>query len=75
MEYVFPHKGYAKINDQFMLGDDILVAPVLEKGAVSREVVLPDGQWRAEDGEIFDGGRKITIDVPLERMPYFTKID
>ena len=32
MEYVFPNQGYALISDQFMLGNNILVAPFLEKG-------------------------------------------
>ena len=32
MEYVFPFNGFANINDQFMLGDDILIAPHLKKG-------------------------------------------
>ncbi|MBO5219687.1 MAG: glycoside hydrolase, partial [Clostridia bacterium] len=73
MEYAYPHCGYERIADQFMLGDDILCAPVIEKGARSRSVVLPEGRWRADDGEVYDGGQTITIDVPLARIPYFTK--
>jgi alpha-glucosidase (family GH31 glycosyl hydrolase) len=34
------------INDQFALGDDIVVAPVVEKGARCRDVYLPTGYWR-----------------------------
>lgn len=74
MEYVFPHCGYAKINDQFMLGSDILVAPVINKGETERDVVLPEGRWESEQGEIFDGGQTIKITVPIERIPYFRKI-
>lgn len=55
--------------DQHFLGDDLLVAPVVEEGAVSRSVVLPPGAWfslmgtdRFEGGE---GGTKVTIDAPL----------
>ena len=33
---------------EFLLGNDLLVAPVLEEGAVSRDVYLPRGQWRDE---------------------------
>jgi len=36
LEYAYPHRGYAGIKDQFLLGDDILVAPLLEKGARAR---------------------------------------
>ena len=37
MEYVFPHKGYANIVDQFLLGDTILVAPYLKSGEGTRK--------------------------------------
>src|SRR5262249_55540340 len=39
MEYVFPHQGYERVNDQFLLGDRILVAPGLERGAAHRDVL------------------------------------
>ncbi len=74
MEYVFPHQGYAKINDQFMLGNDILAAPVLQPGVRERSVVLPEGRWEADDGTVYDGGQTITIETPLERTPYFKKV-
>lgn len=38
MAYVFPDQGLEQVIDQFMLGDRLLVAPVLEKGAASRSV-------------------------------------
>lgn len=74
MEYVFPHKGYAKVVDQFMLGDKVLVAPFLKSGEGTRTVVLPRGRWKADDGKKYRGGKKITIQVPLDRLPYFVKV-
>ncbi len=71
LEYVFPGKGYAGIIDEFMIGDDLLVAPVLEKGAVSREVVLPPGKWRDAAGTVSEGPAKVKVDAPLGRPPYF----
>jgi len=68
----FPGEGYEQVKDQFMLGDDILVAPVLEPGARSRSVMLPKGKWRCDQGTILKGGRTIEIDVPLDRLPYFS---
>ncbi len=74
MELAFPENGYEKIVDQFVLGDDIIVAPLLEKGARSRTVVLPKGRWKDENGKIFKGNKEVKIDVPLKRLPYFKKI-
>lgn len=74
MALAFPTGGYELIKDQFVLGDDLIVAPVVEKGARSRAVVLPPGQWQAEDGNVYTGGSTIQIKVPLERLPYFTRV-
>ena len=71
LEYVFPNQGFADVKDQFMLGDQILVAPMLEKGKTQREVKLPKGEWKADDGKKFKGGITYTIDVPLDRLPFF----
>ncbi len=74
MELAFPENGYELIKDQFVLGNDIIVAPVVEKGSRARKVVLPTGNWQAEDGQKYKGGGTIEIAVPLERVPYFRKI-
>jgi alpha-glucosidase len=71
LEYVFANQGFADVKDQFMLGDQILVAPMLEKGKMQREVKLPIGEWKADDGKKFKGGNSYTIDVPLDRLLYF----
>ena len=72
LEYVFPGQGLSSIVDEFMLGDDILVAPMQEKGT-SRTVILPSGTWKADDGKVYEGGSH-TIDVPLNRLPVFEKV-
>jgi alpha-glucosidase (family GH31 glycosyl hydrolase) len=73
MEYVFPGKGYEKINHQFMLGDNILVAPVLIKGAVTKKVVFPEGIWVGDDNSVVEGPCIKTVDVPLSRLPWYKK--
>jgi alpha-glucosidase (family GH31 glycosyl hydrolase) len=75
MELAFPGNGFELIKDQFVLGNDIIVAPVVEKGARSRTVVLPKGNWQAEDGKTYKGGKTLEISVPLERLPYFRKMN
>jgi alpha-glucosidase len=74
MEYVFPHQGYAKVKDQFLLGDNILVAPMVEKGVNSRKVIIPPGRWQDDEGQKFKGPTVINIIVPLDRIPVFKKL-
>jgi alpha-glucosidase len=74
MAYAFPEGGFETVKDQFILGDEILVAPVVEKGARTRTVVFPEGKWKGDDGSIIKGGKTIEIQVPLGRLPYFSKL-
>ena len=57
-----------------MLGDEVLVAPVLTKETYQRTVEIPEGKWQADDGSIVEGRCTITVDVPLTRLPYFKRI-
>lgn len=72
MAYVFPEGGYEQINDQFMLGDTILVAPVVEKGAKTRKIVFPEGSWKGDDESIVVGPCVKEVDAPLSRLPWYT---
>ena len=74
MAMAFPDGGYEMIKDQFVLGNDLIVAPVVEKGARSRSVVLPAGNWKSEEGTVYVGGASVKIEVPLQRLPYFTRV-
>ena len=74
LEYVFPGRGYADVKDEFLMGDDLLVAPVLEKGASARRIVLPPGAWHADNGRIHDGPAEIEVDAPLARLPHFVRV-
>jgi len=61
------------LADQFMLGPDLLVAPVTEQGAVSRQVYLPsDADWvEAWTGREYPGGQHLEAEAPLDRIPVF----
>jgi alpha-glucosidase (family GH31 glycosyl hydrolase) len=74
LEYAFPHRGYAAVSDEFLLGPDILVAPVVEKGARKRRLAVPPGRWRGDDGSAVEGPTSLEIDVPLERLPSYRRI-
>ena len=73
MEYSFPNEGFAECKDQYMLGDKYLIAPVVTKED-TRTVKLPQGQWKDDLGKKHKGGQTISIDVPLERLPYFERM-
>lgn len=73
MEYAFPGEGFATCNDQFMLGNTYLVAPVVTEKNM-RTVKLPKGTWKDDLGKKHKGGRTIEIDVPLNRLPYYERI-
>ena len=79
----------AAADDQFLLGPDLLAAPVLEPGATSRSLYLPRGRWvdlwrsaryRAADGSIhlreaslMRGRRDVTVPAPLEELPLLVR--
>ncbi|MEV0390396.1 hypothetical protein [Nonomuraea sp. NPDC050643] len=75
LEFDHPGRGYATVTDQFLLGPDLLVAPVLDKDATVREVVVPPGTWRADDGVAVAGPAVVTVDAPLSRLPWFRRVD
>ena len=54
-----------------MLGDRLLAAPVLEKGATVRSARLPLGRWRYVDGNLYEGGTTVTVPASLDTLPYF----
>ena len=59
---------------EYMLGDKILVAPVIEEGTVRQSVYLPEGSWKYYwTGKLYPGGQHITVDAPVEEIPFFIK--
>jgi alpha-glucosidase len=64
-------------NELFMLGPDVLVAPVVEPGATSRRIRLPQGAaWRDGWSEaVFDGGTTVTLPAPYARPPFLIRLD
>ena len=75
MEFDYPNQNLEGIKNQFMLGEKYLVAPVLKKGATSREVRFPCGMWRDfENGKVYEGGRSAVVDAPIDKLPVFEKI-
>ncbi len=60
---------------QYMFGPDVLVAPVVEAGAVTKDVYLPKGvRWTdARNGQAYEGGQWICADAPLSEIPVLVR--
>jgi alpha-glucosidase (family GH31 glycosyl hydrolase) len=59
---------------EYLFGDALLVAPVVEEGVFSWPVYLPDGDWRELwTGEVYSGPVTIDVDTPRDRIPVFQK--
>ncbi|WP_082911307.1 glycoside hydrolase family 31 protein [Pedobacter psychrophilus] len=61
-------------EDEFTFGDKILVCPILDEGATSRNVYMPKGNWYDYwTHEMYEGGQEHLIQAPLDSMPIFVK--
>ena len=86
----FPDQAHvAGVEDAFLFGPDLLAAPVLEPGATSRAVALPNGPWvdlwrsaRVREGDggleltgaaMVEGGGDFTISAPIEELPLLVR--
>ncbi|MDE7231877.1 MAG: alpha-glucosidase [Lachnospiraceae bacterium] len=71
MFYEFPEDVKCwELQDQYMFGDRFLVAPILHLNEWKRDVYLPAGKWKlTSTGEVYDGGRTISVDAPIDYMP------
>ena len=72
----FPNDpGCNAVDDQFMFGPDLLVAPILRQGVTSRNVYLPVGaKWTdAWTGKPIKGGQTIQAEAPLDKIPLYLR--
>ncbi len=62
------------INDEFMLGDSIMVAPITHPNTYWRAVYFPKGKWiDVRNGRIYEGKRIYKVNAPLDEIPVFVK--
>lgn len=75
MAMVFPSDPRsAREDSQYMLGADLLVAPVLEPGAHGRRVRVPEGRWRlATQRVIFEGPSEAVVPVGMVDLPLLVR--
>lgn len=74
--YDFPEdKDSWEIEDAYMFGPDLLVAPVMEEGVTERSVYLPKGvAWKdAYTKKTYEGGQRVTVPAPIDIIPVFMR--
>jgi alpha-glucosidase/alpha-D-xyloside xylohydrolase len=71
----FPDDEKARaLDDQYMFGPSLLVAPVMKAGATTRSVYLPDGiWWNFWTNDHIPGGKTVEVGSPLETIPVFVR--
>jgi Glycosyl hydrolases family 31 len=75
LDYPTERQTYA-LDDEYLLGDSLLVAPVLTKGQVVRRLYLPAGRWSEYwTGRRHRGPRWIVVDAPLRQIPLLVRLD
>jgi len=73
LHYPDDHTAVAR-GDQYLYGRNVLVAPVVEKGASSRSVYLPQGKWfDFWTKDVTEGGREVARTVDLETIPLYVR--
>ena len=74
--YMYPEDAACwEVEDEYMYGPDVLVAPVLHAGQEKRSVYLPQGDDWVESftGREYAGGQKVEADTPLDVIPVFVR--
>ena len=62
----------ATIDDEYLFGDNMLVAPVITQGATTRTLYLPKGNWYPlNGGNAVAGGVSVTVDAPMDSIPVY----
>jgi alpha-glucosidase len=75
LAFMFPDDpAVASLDDEYMLGDSLLVAPVVEEGATQRRVYLPAGEWFDFWSDArHSGPETLTVDAPIDVLPLFVR--
>ena len=63
------------VYDQYLWGDEVMVAPVMRKGATERSVIIPSGEWidYSNPSVSYHGIDTIAYNAPLDRLPLFVR--
>ena len=73
MEYPMDENTF-NLSDQFMIGDNVIIAPIMQPSTTYRSVYLPEGTWYDYwTDQAYDGAKHTLIKADLDTMPIFIK--
>jgi len=63
-----------EVEDEYLFGEEILVAPIMNANVSQRQVYLPDGMvwYDLWTGRSYDGGQSIIADAPIDKIPLYS---
>ena len=66
---------YPRATDEYLWGNNVLVAPVMEQGARERSILFPNGTWISwyDASKKYEGGKRDTVAAPLDQLPLFVR--
>lgn len=65
---------YWEIDDAYLLGENLLVAPILEEAVTKRTLLLPSGTWfDLITDEIYNGPSPVVVEAPIDKIPVLVK--
>ncbi|PQD14586.1 glycosyl hydrolase [Enterococcus faecalis] len=74
LQIEYPKEDFQNCYDQFMFGESLLVAPVIEEKAIARNVQFPEGRWTDFwTHKIYDGGTTVEVSAEVHQIPVFIK--
>ncbi|KAH8395535.1 hypothetical protein KR222_004841 [Zaprionus bogoriensis] len=64
------------IYDEFLLGDDIIAAPIVRENSTNRDIYLPEGEWKDGNSQVVHKGPVwiMEYEAPLNTLPYFVRV-
>ncbi|OFY68631.1 MAG: hypothetical protein A2265_06620, partial [Bacteroidetes bacterium RIFOXYA12_FULL_33_9] len=64
----------SNVNDEYLWGENILIAPIMNAGETSRNVLFPSGKWYDfQTNQSYEGNSSTSVSAPLEKLPIFVK--
>jgi oligosaccharide 4-alpha-D-glucosyltransferase len=75
MNYFDPSNSFlASMDDQYFWGENLIIAPIMDRNQTQRNVTFPEGKWiDYENNTVYNGNSVYSVSAPIEKIPVFAK--